>query len=157
MWLFLCAPRSWRLCVEAKQRGYGSWAPSSMSCAASWRRCTASRHGSSARPARSSWSWKPVWSSSDSRPAPASQGRSASKRPTTQHRYGLTGNACTDFCIRVNLRDIKCVHRLASLNIWRFYLKDIKIEKLQWDWNKAHFNTALCILILKLSSLSIYN
>lgn len=44
-----------------------------------------SRHGSSARPARSSWSWRPVWSSSDSRPAPASQGHNASKRPTTLH------------------------------------------------------------------------
>lgn len=76
---------------------------------------------------------------------------------TAQVRAYRGTHACTDFCIRVNLRDIKCVHRLASLNIWRFYLKDIKIAKLQWDSNKAHFSTALWILILKLSSLSIYN
>lgn len=89
-WLSLCVSRSWRRCAGVRRRGYGSWAPSRGSCAASWRRCTVSRRGSSARPARNSWSWRPVWSSSDSRPAPASRGHNASKRPTTLHRYGPT-------------------------------------------------------------------
>lgn len=90
-WLRLCAFRSWRRYAGARRRGYGSLVPNSRSFAVSWRRCTASRHGSSARPARNSWSWRHVWSSSDNRPAPVSQGHNPSKRPTTLHRYGLLG------------------------------------------------------------------
>lgn len=93
-WLGLSAFRNWRRYVEARQQGYGSWVPNSGSFAVSWRQCTVSRHGSSARPARSSWSWRPVWSSSGNKPVPVSQGPNASKRPTIQHRYGLLDGTC---------------------------------------------------------------
>lgn len=104
--------------MGVKRRGYGSLAPSSGSSAASWRRCTASRLDGSAKPARSNWNWRPVWSSSDSRPAPVSPGPNGSRRPTMLHRYDSKDSSFQN--VTLDCSDINSTYLMSC-----FYLEKL--------------------------------